>query len=159
MDYPLQSMLRIRTMREDRAGSALTAARQARTLAEAELGRRREERARYLETSEERRDEVYLQVMGIPVTMDQLDCVRDAVAKIDEEGVVLQRAEQDAEDALEARTREADAARRTFVLASRNRMKIDEHRNIWTEEVRIEEERAADAEMEEFTGKAKEPEQ
>ena len=159
MDYPLQSMLRIRTMREDRAGSALTAARQARTLAEAELERRHQDRERYLETCEERRDRVFDQVMGIAVPMDQLDRVRAAVAKIDEEGVALQRAELDAEDALEARTREADAARRTFALASRNRMKIDEHKNIWTEEVRIEEERAADAEMEEFTGKTKEAEQ
>ena len=153
MDYPLQSMLKIRVMREDRAGSALTSARRARKTAADELENRRRERARYLETKEERRDRLYDQVMGKPVSMDALDDVRTAVTRIDEEGVLLEQAEQKAEDVLKQKEREAESARVEFVGASRNRMKIDEHRNIWTEEVRLEEERAADAEMEEFTGK------
>ena len=153
MNYPLQSMLKIRVMREDRAGTALTTARRARKLAADELENRRQEHARYLETKEERRDRIYEQIMGRPVGMDALDDVRTAVTKIDEEGVLLERAEQEAEDLLRKREREAESARVEFVGASRNRMKIDEHRNIWVEEERHEEERAADAEMEEFTGK------
>lgn len=158
MNYPLQSMLKIRVMREDRAGSALTAARRARKTAADELENRRRERARYLETKEERRDRLYDQVMGKPVSMDALDDVRTAVTRIDEEGVLLEQAEQKAEDVLKQKEREAETARVEFVGASRNRMKIDEHRNIWVEEVRLEEERAADAEMEEFTGKRREEE-
>ena len=158
MNYPLQSMLKIRVMREDRAGSALTAARRARKTAADELENRRRERARYLETKEERRDRLYDQVMGKPVSMDALDDVRTAVTRIDEEGVLLEQAEQKAEDVLKQKEREAETARVEFVGASRNRMKIDEHRNIWVEEVRLEEERAADAEMEEFTGKKGEEE-
>ena len=146
-------MLKIRVMREDRAGSALTAARRARKTAADELENRRRERARYLETKEERRDRLYDQVMGKPVSMDALDDVRTAVTRIDEEGVLLEQAEQKAEDVLKQKEREAETARVEFVGASRNRMKIDEHRNIWVEEVRHDEERAADAEMEEFTGK------
>lgn len=151
-------MLKIRVMREDRAGSALTAARRARKTAADELENRRRERARYLETKEERRDRLYDQVMGKPVSMDALDDVRTAVTRIDEEGVLLEQAEQKAEDVLKQKEREAETARVEFVGASRNRMKIDEHRNIWVEEVRLEEERAADAEMEEFTGKRREEE-
>ena len=158
MNYPLQSMLKIRVMREDRAGSALTAARRARKTAADELENRRRERARYLETKEERRDRLYDQVMGKPVSMDALDDVRTAVTRIDEEGVLLEQAEQQAEDVLKQKEHEAETARVEFVGASRNRMKIDEHRNIWVEEVRLEEERAADAEMEEFTGKKGEEE-
>lgn len=156
MAYALQSMLKIRVMREDRAGTALTAARRARQAAEAELEDRRRDRERYLETKEERRDRLFDQVMGRPVAMEEIDRVRDAVTLVDEEGVLLEQAEQKAEDALETRRREAESARVRFVAASRNRMKIDEHRNIWIEEMRLEEERAADAEMEEFTGKRQE---
>lgn len=159
MDYPLQSMLKIRVMREDRAGSALTAARRARKVAADDLDAKRGERARYLETREERRDRLYDQVMGRCVKLDDLDMVRDAVTRVDEEGVLLEQAEQRAEDELKAKEREAETARVNFVGASRNRMKIDEHRNIWVEEMRREEERAADAEMEEFTGKKKEEEE
>ena len=158
MNYPLQSMLKIRLMREDRAGSALTAARRARKVAADELDNRRQARARYLETKEERRDRLYDQVMGRPVSMDKLDDVRTAVTRIDEEGVLLEQSEQQAEDVFKQKEREAESARVEFVGASRNRMKIDEHRNLWLEEAHREEERAADAEMEEFTGKKKEEE-
>ena len=153
MNYPLQSMLKIRVMREDRAGTALTSARRARKVAADELEMRRRERAAYLETKDERRDHIYEQVMGRAVGMDVLDDVRTAVTRIDEEGVLFERAEQEAEAALKKKEREAESARIEFVGASRNRMKIDEHRKIWVDETRLEEERAADAEMDEFTGK------
>ena len=151
-------MLKIRVMREDRAGTALTSARRARKLAADALEERRREFADYLETKEERRDRIYEQVIGRPVSMDALDDVRTAVTRIDEEGVLLEQAEQAAEDALRKKEREAETARVEFVGASRNRMKIDEHRQIWIAETRLEEERAADAEMEEFTGKKKDGE-
>ena len=146
-------MLKIRVMREDRAGTALTSARRARKAAADELERRRREREAYLETKDERRDRIYDQVMGRSVGLDTLDDVRTAVTRIDEEGVLFERAEQEAEDVLKKKDREAEAARIEFVGASRNRMKIDEHRKIWIDEMRLEEERAADAEMDEFTGK------
>ena len=143
-------------MREDRAGAALTAARNARVLAEKELDARRREFEKYLETKEQRRDRIYAQVIGRTVSLDDLDDARTAVTKVDEEGVLLEQAEKKAADVVEVKSREAESARVQFVAASRNRMKIDEHRNIWTEEAHKEEERAADAEMEEFTGKKNE---
>ena len=146
-------MLKIRVMREDRAGTALTSARRARKAAADELERRRREREAYLETKDERRDRIYDQVMGRSVGLDTLDDVRTAVTRIDEEGVLFERAEQEAEDAFKKKDREAEAARIEFVGASRNRMKIDEHRKVWVDETRLEEERAADAEMDEFTAK------
>ena len=151
-------MLKIRILREDRAGTALTSARNARKLAADELESRRRDYAAYLETKEARRDRIYDQVMGRPVGMDVLDDVRTAVTRIDEEGALLEQAEQAAEDLLRRKEREAETARVEFVGASRNRMKIDEHRQVWIDEARLEEERAADAEMEEFTGKRRDAE-
>ena len=54
MSYPLQSMIRIRTMREDRAATDLTRARRARTAAERTLREKTEAVERYEETKEER---------------------------------------------------------------------------------------------------------
>lgn len=149
-------MLKIREMREDRAGVALTAARNAKVQAEKELESKRSEFEKYMETKEQRRDRIYDQIIGRPVSLDDLDDARTAVTRVDEEGVLLEQAEKKAADVVETKTREAESARVQFVAASRNRMKIDEHRSIWIEEARKEEERAADAEMEEFTGKKNE---
>ena len=153
MAYPLQSMLRIRAMREDRAASDLTRARRARTAAERTLREKTEERERYEETKEERRDRVYAAVIGRAVKITTLDQARDAVNRIDEEGLLLEEDEKKAERELEARTREMSAARVRHVAAQKNKQKIELHREIWEDEDRKEQERLSDAELEEFTGK------
>ena len=156
MAYPLCSMIRIRSMREDRAATDLTRARRARTAAERTLREKTEAVARYEETKEERRDRVYDAVIGHAVKMEALDRARDAVNRIDEEGVLLEEDEKKAERDLEARTREASAARVRYVAAQKNKQKIELHREVWEEEDRKEQERLADAELEEFTGKRQE---
>jgi len=153
MAYPLQAMLKIRTMREDRAASDLTRARRARAVAEQSLREKREARQRYEETKEERRDKVYDAVIGRPVKRDDLDQVRDAVTRIDEEGVLLEADEHTAEQTLEEKEKEATAARVRYVAAEKDKEKIVLHREAWDEEDRREQERAGDAELEEFTGK------
>ena len=156
MSYPLQSMIRIRAMREDRAASDLTVARRARRAAERTLREKAEVRERYQATKEERRDRVYDAVIGHAVKIEALDRARDAVKRIDEEGVLLEEDEKKAERDLEARTREASAARVRYVAAQKNKQKIELHREVWEEEDRKEQERLADIELEEFTGKRQE---
>ena len=90
----LQSMIRIRSMREDRAATDLTRARRARTAAERTLREKAEAVERYEETKEERRDRVYDAVIGHAVKMEALDQARDAVNRIDEEGVLLEEDEK-----------------------------------------------------------------
>jgi len=153
MSYPLQSLLTIRSMREDRASTVLTGARRARANAADVLSQKREARERYEETKEERRDRVYETVMGRPVRRDALDRVREAVTRIDEEGLLLVEAERKAQDVLTEKTQEEGRAHVSYVAATRERTKIDQHREIWTDEDRRAQELAADAEMEEFTGK------
>ena len=156
MAYPLGSMIRIRSMREDRAATDLTRARRARTAAERTLREKTEAVERYEETKEERRDRVYDAVIGHAVKMEALDQARDAVNRIDEEGVLLEEDEKKAERDLEARTREASAARVRYVAAQKNKQKIELHREVWEEEDRKEQERLSDAELEEFAGKRQE---
>ena len=96
MAYALQPMLKIRVMREDRAGVELTGARRARAAAETVRDEKAEEREAYDATKEQRRDRVYDAVMGRVVTMDDLDKARAAVTKIDEESFLLAEAERKA---------------------------------------------------------------
>ena len=111
-------------MREDRAQADLAAARNARAMAEREREERRADYARYEETKEDRRDRVYDAVIGYAVKIEALDRARDAVNRIDEEGLLLEEDEKKAERDLETRTREASAARVRYVAAQKNKQKI-----------------------------------
>lgn len=153
MAYALESLLRIRVMREDRAGTELTGARQAKTAAEHVLEEKTEARTAFESTKDDRRDKLYAAVMGQVVSMDDLDRVRDAVTTIDEEGVLLEEAESKAQADLEKKDQAAQAAKIRFMAAVKGTTKIDQHKQAWEEEDRKMQERQADAEMEEFTGR------
>lgn len=153
MAYALENMLRIRTMREDRAGKDLVAARHARDAAQVELDARRRKLSRYRETKEERRDKVFETILMRPVPMEEIDRVRSAVSQIDEEGVLLTDGVHRAEADVEAKSQEAEKAHGRFIVAVKERAKVSQHKEIWAEEERREQELRADAEMEEFTGR------
>ena len=151
MAYVLQPLLRIRQMREDRATGELSVARRERAAAEATLEERRKDLARYEETKEERRNRIYDAIMGRPVDRDQIDLAVEGVARIDEEGVLkadnVKRAEADVKTCAD---REG-AARQRLNLATKERMKIDEHRAVWLSEEAAEQEARAEGELEDFT--------
>jgi hypothetical protein len=153
MGYALQSLLRIRLMREDRASSELTAARQAVTRAQEALNARKQELAAYNQTREERRDRIYASVMGRPVTREQLDLAQEGVARIDEEGALKADNVARAEGDLHAREEAAEVARGNFVVASKNRMKIEEHKADWLVRDAKEQDARAESELEDFTGR------
>lgn len=153
MAYVLQSMLKIRVMREDRAGVELTGARRARAAAETVRDEREKALETFEETKEERRDRIYDAVMGRVVTMDDLDGARAAVTRIDEEGVLLEEAERQAQDDLDKKSEEEAASHVRYIAASKKKAKIEQHKLAWMEEDRKMQEMLADAEMEEFTGR------
>ncbi len=153
MHYALQSLLDIRLMREDKASGELTAARQAVRTAEAALDDRRRELAEFERTREERRDRIYDAIMGRPVSREQVDLAQEGVARIDEEGTLKADNVLRAEGELKKKEYEAEAARDVFIAATKNRMKIDEHRAVWMAEEAKEEEHRAEGELEDFTGR------
>ena len=153
MAYVLQPMLRIRGMREDRAQTVLAGARRARLQAEQELERKQEKRAQFEETKEARRDGIFDTIMGRPVSLQDINDVRCSVSQIDEQAVLLEQDERQAEDRLKAKEQEVETARVEHVLAAKDLAKIEEHRKAWDEEDRKMREMLADAEMEEFTGR------
>ena len=152
MAYALQSMLKIRVMREDRASAALSAARHARVEAE----RRRDERladlAKYEESVEKRRDAIFDTVIGKTVTKDGLDRMQEGIAAIDSEGSLLRNNVREAESVVEEKSGLEKEAHGAYNAAQKNRMKIEEHRKIWEEGKRREAEHRAEAELEDFVG-------
>ena len=153
MAYALQSLLTIRSMREDRASGELTAARQAVRTAEEALDSRRRELEEFSRTKDERRDRIYDAIMGRAVSREQIDLAQEGVARIDEEGALRTDNVRRAESELKAREEAAETARTVFIAASKNRMKIDEHRAVWIAEEVIDQERRAEGELEDFTGR------
>ena len=151
MPYALQPMLRIRVRREDRAATELTAARTAE--AERALEARKEELAEYERTKEERRDRVYETVMGKPVSREALDLVQEGVAKIDREGAERADAVVRADEERKMKEEAVVAAQGALNLATKNRMKIEEHRDAWILEDLKDQERHAEFELEDFTGR------
>ena len=153
MAYALQSMLRIRTMREDRAATELTAARREVLRAQERLSQRKSDLAEYEATKESRRDRIVKAVIGRAVSMEDLDLAREGVARIDEEGILKADNVVQAEAELQKCRDSAETFRRAFVSASKNRMKITEHRAIWEAEEQAEAEYRSEMELEDFTGK------
>ena len=150
MAYTLQPLLQIRTMREDRASGELSAACRELATAEAALEARQRDLAAYEETREERRDRIYAAIMGRAVSREQIDLANAGVARIDEEGALkadnVVRAEAERKKCEEA----AAAARQNLFMATKDRMKIDEHKGVWLAVEAAEEEQRAEGELEDF---------
>ena len=150
MAYALQPLLKIRTMREDRASGELVAAKRDLALAEEALEARKRDFADWESTKEARRDRIYAAIIGREVSRDQLDLANEGVTRIDEEGTLkadnIKRAEGEVREKMIA----AEAARANFVLATKNRMKIDEHRAVWIKDEAAEQEARAEGELEDF---------
>jgi type III secretion protein O len=153
MAYALESLMKIRVRREDAARGELVAAQQRVAQAQNELAARKNDLLEYERTKEERRDRIYAAVIGRTVTADDLARAREGVSRIDDEGNLKADNVVRAEGVLKERQDEATSAREELVLATKNRMKIDEHReNHLRAEAAMEDQRQ-EIELEDFTGK------
>jgi|P827metagenome_2_1110787.scaffolds.fasta_scaffold02096_18 hypothetical protein len=151
MSYTLQPLLRIRTMREDRASGELVAAKRNLAQAEEALAARQHDLEEWEKTKEERRDRIYDAIIGREVSRDQIDMANEGVARIDEEGVLKADNVKRAEGEVKEKEAAADAARTNLNIAIKNRMKIDEHKAVWLAEEAKEQEARAEGELEDFT--------
>lgn len=153
MAYALESLMKIRLRREDAARGELTAARLKVAEAKKDLDARRNDLLEYERTKEERRDRIYAAIIGRAVSADDLALAREGVSRIDDEGNLKADNVVRAEGVLKDRQNEAAVAREGFVLATKNRMKIDEHRETHLREEAAWAERRQEIELEDFTGK------
>lgn len=150
MNYPLAVLLRVRTLRQDKALAALSAA-EAR-LAEArrdlrEAKRLHEEFLVWLAEEEERR---YDEIMGRDMTLEDVDEFKRGLCEIrGREAAFLERilrARKHVEDCEGA----VAAARARLLEAQRATLKIEEHRSRWQVLASKEAERKEEIELEDF---------
>lgn len=153
MAYALDSLMKIRIRREDTARSELTAARLRMSEAQNELEARKEEFRLYEETKDERRERIFAAILGRTVGADELEMAREGISRIDEEGNLKADNIVRAESVLHDREKEVESARDVFVFATKNRMKIEEHRSNWLTISAAEEDYRQEVELEDFTGK------
>lgn len=153
MAYALDSLMKIRIRREDAARSELTAARLRMSEAQNELEARKEEFRLFEETKDARRDRIYAAILGRTIGADELELAREGVSRIDEEGNLKADNIVRAEGVVRERQKEVERAREGFVFATKNRMKIDEHRNSWLIAETAREDCRQEIELEDFTGK------
>lgn len=153
MAYALDSLMKIRIRREDTARSELTAARLRMSEAQNELEARKEEFRLYEETKDERRERIFAAILGRTVGADELEMARAGISRIDEEGNLKADNIVRAESILRDREKEVESARDVLVFATKNRMKIEEHRSNWLTISAAEEDYRQEIELEDFTGK------
>lgn len=153
MAYALESLIKIRTRREDAARGELTAARLRMSQAQNELLARKEELSEYEKTKEERRDKIFAAIIGRTIGSDDLELAREGISRIDEEGNLKADNVIRAEDVVREREKDVEVAKEGFVFATKNRMKIDEHRQTWLRMEEAENEHRQEVELEDFTGK------
>lgn len=153
MAYALDSLMKIRIRREDTARSELTAARLRMSEAQNELEARKEEFRLYEETKDERRERIFAAILGRTVGADELEMAREGISRIDEEGNLKADNIVRAESILRDREKEVESARDVLVFATKNRMKIEEHRSNWLTISAAEEDYRQEIELEDFIGK------
>ena len=153
MAYALESLMKIRVRREDAARGELVAAQQRVAQAQNERAARKNDVLEYERTKEERRDRIYAAVIGRTVTADDLAMAREGVSRIDDEGNLKADNVLRAEGVLKDRQLEAETARDGFVLATKNKMKIAEHRENHLRDEAAWADRRQEIELEDFTGK------
>jgi len=137
-------------MREDRATGELTAARQELAVAKEALAARQRDLAEWENTKEERRDRIYDTIIGRKVSRDQIDLATEGVSRIDEEGVLKADNVKRAEGVVKEKADAAEVAKANLTIATRNRMKIDEHKAVWLAEDAAAQEARAEGELEDF---------
>ena len=114
------------------------------------MAARRRDLDEYEKTKDERRDRIFATIMGRPVSRDQIDLANEGVARIDEEGVLKADNVVRAEGVVKEKTAATEVARVNLTIATRNRMKIDEHRAVWLAEDAAAQEARSEGELEDF---------
>ena len=151
MPYPLQPLLSVRAFRENKANAVLQAAQAALLEARAQLEDRRAELERYALWLPEEKERRYADIMGQSLSLTDLENFKAGLAHL--EAGVFEREEE----VLKAEKTVADheilvqEALSVLRSATKEKLKIESHKDIWDEEWAREAQRAADLELEDVS--------
>lgn len=148
--YPLESLLSVRTYREDAAKRNLVRAQQAIREAEAEKVKREEELEAWRVWRVEETDRRYAAFLGKPTQIEQIDAFNHGLSILAEDELVKIAAVDTAQENVEKCKTACEQAKTNAKEARKNTAKIETHKSIWQEDAKKEAERLEDLEMEEF---------
>ena len=142
--YVLEQLLDIRKKRADDMAQQVTKARSDLQEAEDSRDKAKQILEDFVAGMPEKKARLYAAVMNVVVKREQLDKLKEALADLERQRLVLaeklEKAEQDVVQANQA----LEQAQKNLLAATKNKMKLDTHKDIW-----LEEEKRIEAENEE----------
>ena len=156
MQYELQDLLRVRDHRKDRAQENLLKAKKALEDAIKHVQLCQEKLDAFIQKKPEFVDVIYTKVMQkVQFKRNYMDVINLKVNKLEEHqlklAINLEKAHNSYKEAQQKVTEASEALRQAML----EKDKIEEHKKIWKEEVRILDEREQDKELEDFKTKEK----
>lgn len=156
MKYELQDLLRVRDHRKDRAQEALLKAKQVLEEALKKVQLCQEKIDAFIKKKPDFINVIYTKVMQkIQFKRNYVDIINLKVNKLEEHqlklAIDLEKAHNNYNEAQKKVTEASQALKQAML----EKDKIEEHKKLWQEEVRILEEREQDKELEDFKTKEK----
>ena len=151
MKYELQDLLRVREHRKEHAQEILLKAKMALQEAQRLLEEQKKKQERFLEKKPEYIQLIYDQMLQkTHFKRNYLDLVNLKLSKLDEYQEKLAIEIEKAHNKYEQAQQEVVQCSRKLHKAQRELEKIEEHKNIWKEDMRLLDEKEQDKELEDF---------
>ncbi|MEW4561497.1 YscO family type III secretion system apparatus protein [Bremerella sp. JC770] len=148
--YPLQDLFDVRTIREDTAARAYATTRKQIEIAEDHLATIRAKLEEYKAWRQTREEALYSEIIDHAIIQKDLKKLHFKLQQLREKQhefeAQLIQCEKQLSDAQEL----AETARNAYIVACRNRKKLEEHKDIWNSEQRRTDEMDALKETEDF---------
>ena len=142
--YVLDPLLDIRKKREDDLQQQLRKARNDLKMAEDARDKAKQELEDYVADMPEKKARLYAAVMNMVVKREQLDKLKEALADLERQRMVLAEKLEKAEQNVVQARQTLEQTQKNLLAATKNKMKLDTHKDIW-----LEEEKRIEAENEE----------
>ena len=150
MDYVLAKVLTVRERRETLRLNKLAKSKEMVRQAQAQRERTEVAFEDYRKGRPRIEQRLFEQLKGQSTTVQDLHHYAHRLRKLQEDETAMAQAVDEASDRLASARGDMEAARRHYAHAYRKKVKILEHKKIWTEEERCRSQRQADNEMEEI---------
>ena len=142
--YVLEPLLDIRKKREDDLQQQLRKARNDLQMAEDARDKAKQDLEDYVADMPEKKARLYAAVMNMVVKREQLDKLKEALADLERQRLVLAEKLEKAEQNVVQAQQTLEQTQKNLLAATKNKMKLDTHKDIW-----LEEEKRIEAENEE----------
>ena len=151
--YVLDPLLDIRKKREDDLQQQLIKARSDLQMAEDARDKAKQDLEDYIADMPEKKARLYAAVMNMVVKREQLDKLKEALADLERQRMVLAEKLEKAEQNVVQARQTLEQTQKNLLAATKNKMKLDMHKDIWLEEEKRIEEENAEKELEDLHNK------